>query len=443
MHRRFNRTQRNYIIAGLCMILVIMAVGYAAFSSQLKISGTSNISGNFNIQITNIESVVPSEMGADYANDGYNISEPTYTPDSATFSAGFDLPGSEIDYVVEISNLGNIKGQVTIGNLNCGDNSAIGCYATAMDKNPLQDVPNNYIDFDNGNQDYSNIEFSIKPGEKHYIVVGVIFDDVTTMPDDLDANIQLDLTYEQYFNPNLTGETVLVGNQEVDVMKKGDGLYEDEYELEKYDYRGNNPDNYIQFNDELWRIISVESDGTIKIMRNEIIGDRAWESLDSNDWAKPVELNTYLNEEYLPTLSDFDKVVSHNWNIGGIIQGNSDLVNQINDEKSKIWNGKVALPTVSEYLRANSNMTQCGTVQLNNANLEICTVTNWMFINSSYWTLSPLVDTGRNVLYVKSNGSIFTSYSTYAHDGVIPVLYLSSNITLTGEGTETNPYIIS
>ena len=61
MKRRFNRTQRNYIIAGLCMILVIMGVGYAAFSSQLKISGTSSISGSFNIQITNIETILPSE----------------------------------------------------------------------------------------------------------------------------------------------------------------------------------------------------------------------------------------------------------------------------------------------------------------------------------------------------------------------------------------------
>ena len=28
MNKRLNRTNRNYIIAGLCMILVIMGVGY-------------------------------------------------------------------------------------------------------------------------------------------------------------------------------------------------------------------------------------------------------------------------------------------------------------------------------------------------------------------------------------------------------------------------------
>ncbi len=33
MNKRLNRTQRNYIIIGLCMILVIMGVGYAAFAT--------------------------------------------------------------------------------------------------------------------------------------------------------------------------------------------------------------------------------------------------------------------------------------------------------------------------------------------------------------------------------------------------------------------------
>lgn len=56
MNRKISRTNRNYIIMGLCAILVIMGVGYATFSSQLKISGTSNISSNFLVKITDIQS---------------------------------------------------------------------------------------------------------------------------------------------------------------------------------------------------------------------------------------------------------------------------------------------------------------------------------------------------------------------------------------------------
>ena len=60
MRKRLNSNQRNYIIIGLCMILVIIGVGYAAFSSQLKISGTSNIASNFLVKITDIQSTVQS-----------------------------------------------------------------------------------------------------------------------------------------------------------------------------------------------------------------------------------------------------------------------------------------------------------------------------------------------------------------------------------------------
>ena len=43
MNRKFNTRQRNYIILGLCSILLIMAAGYAAFRTQLNINGTSSI----------------------------------------------------------------------------------------------------------------------------------------------------------------------------------------------------------------------------------------------------------------------------------------------------------------------------------------------------------------------------------------------------------------
>ena len=38
--------------------------------------------------------------------------------------------------------------------------------------------------------------------------------------------------------------------------------------------KGPNPNNYVTFNNEEagWRIISINSDGTIKIMRTESIG---------------------------------------------------------------------------------------------------------------------------------------------------------------------------
>ena len=56
-----------------------------------------------------------------------------------------------------------------------------------------------------------------------------------------------------------------------DITTEGDGLYKDEYTEGRFVYRGTNPNNYIEFNNELWRIIAKEQDGTLKIVRNDFL----------------------------------------------------------------------------------------------------------------------------------------------------------------------------
>ena len=69
------------------------------------------------------------------------------------------------------------------------------------------------------------------------------------------------------------------------------GLEKDPYEC-RYFFTGANPNNYITFNDETagWRIISVECDGTIKIIKNDNIEDGySWDSSNgSNVWDRPA-----------------------------------------------------------------------------------------------------------------------------------------------------------
>ena len=484
------RKKNNIIITCLLGVVLLMVVGYAAFSSQLKISGTSSISSSWNIQITNIETVLPSEFGGG-VNDGYNISEPTYTPTSATFNAGFELPGSEIYYVVEVSNLGSIDGQVTIGNLSCGDNSAIMCQAMATDESQT-----NGFEFQNGSQDYSDVNFPLKVGEKHYIMVMVGYADVTEQPTDLDASIKLDLTYEQYKDPNApipSGKTTLIGGQEVEIVSGGDGLYEDEYEAGRHAYKGANPKNYIAlgemvsgyvviyqgedvgvffkteeeckkwltesgapsdalctltqgYTEGLWRIIAKETDGTYKIVENELLSNQPWDSSNSNDWARPATYNDYLNVSYYNNLDDTVKkyIVSHSWGIGAIITENNDLANQILDENKKTWNGNIGLISTSDYLRANSNIVQCGTYSLNNNNSSICKYTNWLFTDDGdYWFITPSVSSTSSVNYFNYTGKVYPNFAAAMPVKHRAATYISSSITLTGDGSESNPFRIT
>lgn len=109
-------------------------------------------------------------------------------------------------------------------------------------------------------------------------------------------------------------------------------------------YIGSNPNNYIYFNDELWRIIGVmnnikDSNGTsasrVKIVRNESIGtyswDSSWTNVNSstgvNEWSQ-AKLMQLLNSGYDNVKDSNDATVNNSlyWNKGsGLCYNNSTL----------------------------------------------------------------------------------------------------------------------
>ena len=246
--------------------------------------------------------------------------------------------------------------------------------------------------------------------------------------------------------PKSAGDSIL---DNTDIVTSGDGLYEDEYEEGKYTYKGANPNNYVTFNNEEagWRIISINSDGTIKIMRDESIGDIAWDTSGSNNWNRPASLNTYLNGDYYNRLTSTSQsqIVEGIYYAGAVTRGNNDMQDQISDEKAVTSKVKIALPTVSEYLRANSNKEQCGTYSLNDSNYSSCKNSDWMYINDSWWTLSPVSGHSSYVFRVDSYGSV-NSYTRadYAYIALRPAITLSSKVQITGGmGTVSDPYTIN
>ena len=101
MRQRFNVRQKNYIIFGLCGILLVMAAGYAAFRSQLTINGTSNITSDWKVLITDIQSSV-------LAGDATDAEAPTHTETTATFKTNLVSPGDSMQYDITVENQGDI-----------------------------------------------------------------------------------------------------------------------------------------------------------------------------------------------------------------------------------------------------------------------------------------------------------------------------------------------
>lgn len=254
--------------------------------------------------------------------------------------------------------------------------------------------------------------------------------------------------------------TTLAGEQIIEDA----GLIKDEYE-DRYFFTGANPNNYITFNGEKagWQILSVEGDGTIKIIKAESIGKMAWDTFETygdNDWTRPATLNTYLNETYYNQLTDVaqKQIIKHDFMIGGegVAQSILDIAiaDLMNYENSKIWNGKIALLTASEYIRANSNKSDCGEWGLVNENYNICPSTNWILrqANCNYWVLFSAIhqiygyDMVANIADYASNGQLtfasgMSNTQPFMKLDVRPALYLNSNVQITGgTGTQSDPY---
>jgi len=221
-------------------------------------------------------------------------------------------------------------------------------------------------------------------------------------------------------NSSNTAKNILKKEMTTTELKKqycnttsGDGLYIDTYEEGRCIYKGTNPNNYITFNAETWRILSVENDGTLKIMRKDSIGNIAWDTTGgtygSNQWSRPADLNTYLNNDYYNTLNSESQnlIQTHTWAVGAVISDNTDLAAQIASENGTTWSGNIGLISVSEYLRANTNTQQCGNFNLNNTNYSTCKTTNFIVPTSGYiWTISPRADYASRMFYVSSSGYV-------------------------------------
>ena len=235
-------------------------------------------------------------------------------------------------------------------------------------------------------------------------------------------------------------------------------------DITEYRYRGASPKNYVTFNNEVWRILGVfpTDDGTgnienrIKIVRNESIGNKAWNSNITNNWTEAT-LKKELNETYLNSLTSEAQSMIGNakYYLGGATRSNITKDVMYSNERQisgnmyyagtnpTNWVGKVAVMYASDYGYAVPDI--C-TQNLNTYKDDTtnCVNTNWLYnIKVTEWVLNQVTKNayvfniyGGN--YINSGGRNVTS--SYA---VRPTLYLKSNVKITGgSGTSTNPYTL-
>ena len=160
-------------------------------------------------------------------------------------------------------------------------------------------------------------------------------------------------------------------------------------------YYGANPNNYVNFNGEEWRIIGV-IDGKIKIVKNESIGDKTWSSNGRNNWETSA-LKSYLNDDYYNGIkSPYKEMISEEtYYLGGPNYNYNTLTasEYYDIERSdNIYSGnptsikqKIGLMYPSDYGYASGN--SCLSVALSNYN-DNCK--NYLFIGIDEWLQTPM-----------------------------------------------------
>lgn len=288
-------------------------------------------------------------------------------------------------------------------------------------------------------------------------------------------------------------QTITIEQLKENIVTSGDGLYKDTLEENRYVYKGENPNNYLSFNNELWRIMAIENDATIKIMRSEGMFDIPFDSRDSessgrrlndnntycrlfeydktyygcNAWSsvngnytsggisgtvtEDAELNIYLNTVFYENINNEDRnlITSHKFNKGSIkgigITPGIGIDSIINDEKKDSWVGFIALPNLSDWYKASSNP-ECltSTTEWFKMDDYKCLEGNYIQKYNAIIFLSPDNREGytHNLICSSKTNGIAGCQASNKYEGQFPTLFITANITLAGEGTEDKPFKI-
>ena len=253
-----------------------------------------------------------------------------------------------------------------------------------------------------------------------------------------------------------------------------------------YRYEGFDPNNYISFNGELWRIIGVfdaashgqTGQNLVKIIRDTPLGGYAWDKTNTNDWPNSSLyhlLNDYYyngtNESTLTycygystsvqakcnftetgiTNSTYREMIQNvTWYLGGIGSSSTAEAFYTAERGTTVYSGRststtgnIGLMYMSDYGYSVLSSSCARSTSVGSYSSSTCAGQSWLYGNSLEWTLVSDSSGSTKVWYVHANGDAVgnDAYNGYA---ARPVLYLKSTIKKSaGDGSRNNPYIVA
>lgn len=254
-------------------------------------------------------------------------------------------------------------------------------------------------------------------------------------------NYQTYLTCDTYKTENLLD----VIKSKTDKSQTGDGLYEMNNELV---FRGEDPNNYVQFADELWRIVKIDKDNRIKIILTEtkdtdIYG--TWDNRYNSEKQSTYGINNYaLSRALLKTneiydlkynslskyLTRYDLCVGKRLEESVEKNGNLECNETLKDQM-------IGLLPIYDFMNASLDAL-CTT-----STSRECQNYNYLTnMKSKWWTMTANLNDTYSAFFVSYSGVVSSDY-TSSNSILRYVLALNSRVLYaSGEGTKENPYVI-
>ena len=301
-------------------------------------------------------------------------------------------------------------------------------------------------------------------------------------------------TYSRSANYNTITKADQYGSTSTSVLTSESGVYKTEDDDgESYYFRGKIDNNYVSFANNIWRIVRINGDGSIRLIHASDIGtskfnlarkvgytydnesectkespcisdyNKETSAFANNKTATDSVVKTYLEDWYINNLKDYDDkinlsnfcndttITSTNAIENATYYGGHNRILKLKQPSLKCPNPsttdggnyklKIGLLTADEINYAGLSYRQITTTSSNTS--KIADKTNYLYYSRTWYSMTPhrSNSTSSYMLYVSSGR--MSNNDVTGSQYIRPVINLKSDIQITGgDGTETNPYVV-
>ena len=230
-----------------------------------------------------------------------------------------------------------------------------------------------------------------------------------------------------------------------DVVTSESGLYK---VGDRYIFRGDKVRNYVEFFGKSYRIVSLDQNGIIKLVRSEVedvsrLWDNKFNSEANATYGKTIYKDSAILNYILTNYKNSKKfsksarkhLVPYSVCVGKRSTEDYRISNEV-DCSEKLDNQLVSLLNISDFAMASTDLECDSTIS------KSCRNYNYLYgVASSTWTLNTVKENTYEVFLLSSGLQSYEKANSYSEYSV--VIYVDGNEPyMSGNGTKENPYII-